>query len=51
MTQKPVGEVILVNAGGQHEIGYDAHDLYSRSIELFGDAIAACRPLPTASTA
>ena len=40
MTQKPVGEVILVNAAGQHAIGYDGHDLYSRSIGLFGDAVA-----------
>jgi 1,5-anhydro-D-fructose reductase (1,5-anhydro-D-mannitol-forming) len=40
MTQKPVGKVILVNAGGQQEVRYDAHDLYSRSIRLFGDAIA-----------
>jgi 1,5-anhydro-D-fructose reductase (1,5-anhydro-D-mannitol-forming) len=39
MTQKPVGEVILVNAAGQHAMGYDGHDLYSRSIGLFGDAV------------
>ncbi|PKP62805.1 MAG: fructose reductase, partial [Alphaproteobacteria bacterium HGW-Alphaproteobacteria-8] len=40
MTQRPVGEVTLVNAGGRHAIGYEAHDLYSRSIRRFADAMA-----------
>ena len=40
MTQKPVGEVVLVNAGGREEIGFDTHDLYARSLAFFADAVA-----------
>ena len=40
MTQKPVGEVELVNAEGRHAIGFDRHDLYGRSLAMFTDAVA-----------
>lgn len=40
MTQKPVGEVVLADAQGRREIGFDGHDLYARSLGLFGDAVA-----------
>jgi 1,5-anhydro-D-fructose reductase (1,5-anhydro-D-mannitol-forming) len=40
MTQKPVGEVFLVTAGGREEIGFDTHDLYARSLTLFACAVA-----------
>jgi 1,5-anhydro-D-fructose reductase (1,5-anhydro-D-mannitol-forming) len=40
MTQKPVGEVELVNASGRHAIGFDRHGLYARSLGLFSEAVA-----------
>lgn len=40
MTQRPIGEVTLVNAEGQHEIGFDDHNLYVRSLALFAEAVA-----------
>lgn len=40
MTQKPVGEVVLADANGRHEVGFDGHELYSRSLRLFADAMA-----------
>ena len=39
MTQKPVGEVDLVNAGGRHAVAFDRHDLYARALGLFGEAV------------
>ena len=40
MTQKPVGEVELVTAGGRQAVGFDGHDLYVRSLGLFDEAVA-----------
>ncbi|PZQ48362.1 MAG: fructose reductase [Rhodovulum sulfidophilum] len=40
MTQKPVGEVELVNASGRHAVAFDRHDLYGRAIEAFAAAVA-----------
>lgn len=40
MTQKPVGEVELVTASGRHRIGFDTHDLYTRALGLFAEAMA-----------
>jgi 1,5-anhydro-D-fructose reductase (1,5-anhydro-D-mannitol-forming) len=40
MTQRSVGEVELVTATGRHAIGFDAHDLYARSLGLFAEAMA-----------
>jgi 1,5-anhydro-D-fructose reductase (1,5-anhydro-D-mannitol-forming) len=40
MTQKPVGEIVLVDADGRHEVGFDTRDLYARSLGLFADAVA-----------
>ncbi len=39
MTQAPTGEVVLVDAGGRHEVSFDVHDLYGRSLALFADAV------------
>ena len=40
MTQKPVGEVELVDASGRHAVAFDRHDLYARSLGLFAEAVA-----------
>ncbi len=40
MTQRPVGEVFLVTAGGRDQIGFATHDLYARSLALFAGAVA-----------
>lgn len=40
MTQRPVGEVELVNEGGRHAVGFDRHNLYARSLGLFNEAAA-----------
>jgi 1,5-anhydro-D-fructose reductase (1,5-anhydro-D-mannitol-forming) len=40
MTQRPVGEVTLVDASGRHEIPFSDHDLYARAVGLFADAVA-----------
>jgi 1,5-anhydro-D-fructose reductase (1,5-anhydro-D-mannitol-forming) len=40
MTQRPVGEIALVDAAGRRAVKYDGHELYARSIGLFGDAVA-----------
>jgi 1,5-anhydro-D-fructose reductase (1,5-anhydro-D-mannitol-forming) len=40
MTQKPVGEVVLVGKDGQRTISYPDHNLYARAIGLFADAVA-----------
>jgi 1,5-anhydro-D-fructose reductase (1,5-anhydro-D-mannitol-forming) len=40
MTQKPVGEVVLVDRDGQHVIPFPDHNLYVRGIALFADAVA-----------
>lgn len=39
MTQKPIGEVFLMNDTGRHQISYDDHNLYVRSLSLFADAV------------
>lgn len=40
MTQRPVGEVELVDAAGRHAIPFDTHDLYTRAVGLFTEAVA-----------
>lgn len=40
MTQKPVGEVELVDAAGRHAIEFEGHDLYARSLARFSEAVA-----------
>jgi 1,5-anhydro-D-fructose reductase (1,5-anhydro-D-mannitol-forming) len=39
MTQNPVGEVELVDATGRHAVSFDRHDLYTRSLGLFDEAV------------
>jgi 1,5-anhydro-D-fructose reductase (1,5-anhydro-D-mannitol-forming) len=39
MTQRPVGEVVLVDANGHHEVGFDTHDLYGRALAMFAEAV------------
>lgn len=39
MTQRPVGEVVLVDASGRHEIAFGGHDLYVRSVGMFAAAV------------
>ncbi len=39
MTQKPVGTVVLRNAGGEEELQFDREDLYARSLRQFHAAI------------
>jgi 1,5-anhydro-D-fructose reductase (1,5-anhydro-D-mannitol-forming) len=41
MTQRPVGEVTLVDRQGHHPVPFGAHDLYARSLALFADAVKA----------
>lgn len=40
MTQKPGGEVELVDAAGRHTLEFERHDLYARSLRLFSEAVA-----------
>lgn len=40
MTQKPVGEVELVDATGRHAVAFEGHDLYARGIARFAAAVA-----------
>ena len=40
MTQRPVGEVELADASGRRTIPFDTHDLYTRSLGLFSEAVA-----------
>ncbi len=40
MTQKPVGEVELVDASGRQAIEFERHDLYARSVVRFAEAVA-----------
>lgn len=40
MTQRPVGEVALVDASGRHEVSFGNHNLYARSVSLFAEATA-----------
>ena len=35
MTQRPVGEVVLVTAAGRETVPYAAHDLYAESVRSF----------------
>jgi 1,5-anhydro-D-fructose reductase (1,5-anhydro-D-mannitol-forming) len=39
MTQKPVGEVELVDASGRHAVDFERHDLYGRTIARFAEAV------------
>jgi 1,5-anhydro-D-fructose reductase (1,5-anhydro-D-mannitol-forming) len=39
MTQKPVGEIELVDASGRHAISFDAHDLYITGVAEFEAAV------------
>ncbi len=43
MTQKPVGDVFLVNTGRREEIELGTHDLYARSLTLFAGVVAGHR--------
>jgi 1,5-anhydro-D-fructose reductase (1,5-anhydro-D-mannitol-forming) len=47
MTQRPVGEVELVDATGRNAVSFGDHDLYVRSVALFAEA-AAGRGRPAA---
>lgn len=38
MTQNPVGAVQLTDAQGQHDIGFETHNLYHRALHLFSEA-------------
>jgi len=40
MTQKPVGELELVDATGRRAVPFDTHDLYARSLGRFAEAVA-----------
>ena len=40
MTQQPVGEVWIVDETGRHEVPFESHNLYVRSLGLFHAAIA-----------
>lgn len=40
MTQKPVGEVELVDADGRQAVAFERHDLYARGLGLFAEAVA-----------
>jgi 1,5-anhydro-D-fructose reductase (1,5-anhydro-D-mannitol-forming) len=45
MTQRPAGEVVLVDKQGRHPVPFADHDLYARSLGLFSKAAAgAGRP-------
>lgn len=39
MSQRPTGEVCIMDADGRHDIGFGTHDLYQRSMGLFADAM------------
>lgn len=47
MSQEPVGTVRVSDAHGQHDIGFETHNLYHRAVRLFSDA-AAGRGRPSA---
>ncbi|WP_419914505.1 Gfo/Idh/MocA family protein [Hoeflea sp.] len=40
MTQQPVGEIWLTDETGRHEIPFESHNLYVRSLGLFHAAVA-----------
>lgn len=40
MTQRPVGEIVLVDGDGQQDIPFSDHGLYARSLSLFNQAVA-----------
>ena len=45
MTQRPVGDVVLVDEQGRHPVPFAEHDLYARALGLFSKAAAgAGRP-------
>jgi 1,5-anhydro-D-fructose reductase (1,5-anhydro-D-mannitol-forming) len=45
MTQDPVGQIILRTAEGEEEMTFSDHNLYTRSVSLFADAVrGAGRP-------
>lgn len=39
MTQQPVGEIRLVDAGGESDVPFRTHNLYHRALGLFTDAV------------
>ena len=39
MTQRPVGEMVLIDEKGQHNIPFSDHGLYNRSVALFANAV------------
>jgi 1,5-anhydro-D-fructose reductase (1,5-anhydro-D-mannitol-forming) len=39
MTQRPVGEVWLVDASGRREVPFERHDLYTRAVGAFAQAV------------
>lgn len=39
MTQQPTGEIWLVDEAGRHDITFDSHNLYHRSMGLFHSAV------------
>ena len=39
MTQRPVGEVWVMDEKGRHAVSYSDHNLYERSMGLFADAV------------
>ena len=40
MTQRAVGEVELVDDSGRHPVPFSDHDLYTRSVSRFAQAVA-----------
>jgi 1,5-anhydro-D-fructose reductase (1,5-anhydro-D-mannitol-forming) len=47
LTQKPVGDLELVDASGRRAIPFETHDLYTRALGLFSEAVAG-RGAPSA---
>ncbi|MTI44818.1 1,5-anhydro-D-fructose reductase (1,5-anhydro-D-mannitol-forming) [Roseibium hamelinense] len=40
MTQRPVGEIVLVTESGRESVGFADHNLYERAVALFSEAVA-----------
>jgi 1,5-anhydro-D-fructose reductase (1,5-anhydro-D-mannitol-forming) len=40
MTQRPVGEVALIDGEGRHDVPFADHDLYTRALSLFAETVA-----------
>tara|TARA_R110002124_G_scaffold73585_4_gene197343 strand:- start:9477 stop:10478 length:1002 start_codon:yes stop_codon:yes gene_type:complete len=39
MTQRPIGSISLTDAEGSHPVSYSDHELYTRAVRLFGEAV------------